>query len=50
MFAVAFSPDGKTLAATGADGVSYLWTDGWKNVQFADRFTLAWWDTRANFV
>ena len=26
MFAVAFSPDGKTLAATGADGVSYLWT------------------------
>jgi WD40 repeat protein len=25
MFAVAFSPDGKTLAATGADGIGYLW-------------------------
>jgi WD40 repeat protein len=25
MFAVAFSPDGKTIAATGADGVGYLW-------------------------
>src|SRR5262249_28566424 len=26
MFAVTFSPDGRTLAATGAQGIGYVWT------------------------
>ena len=49
MFAVAFSPDGKTLAYRSRRCWLPL-ADGWTTVQFADRFTLARWDTRANFI